>query len=201
MRKFFAESLGTFALSLVVLMAMATATAATPWLVGLTLGLFVYSIGNISGTHINPAVTVGAWSLGKISGKNALGYVVSQFLGAGLAMLVMSLFAPGLIEHLFETAAQVDLSAKIFFAEVLGMFFFAFGIASVMYKKVPSQLSGLVVGLSLTLGAIMVGPISGGVLNPAVALVVGEFNWVYLLAPIVGSVLGMQSYRMLANEK
>ena len=83
MKKYIAELLGTFTLALVVGLSLAGSfPPATPLLAGLTLGLFVYTIGAISGAHINPAVTIGAWSIKKIGNKDALWYIVAQFIGA-----------------------------------------------------------------------------------------------------------------------
>ena len=85
-------------------------------------------------------------------------------------------------------------------AECVGTLFFAFGVASVIYGKSPSELSGVVAGGSLILGitiAALLG--SYGILNPALAFGVGTFNLVYVFAPIVGSVLGMQAYKYLAE--
>ena len=82
--------------------------------------------------------------------------------------------------------------------EALGMVFFTFGIASVVYGKAPSDMAGFVVGGSLFLGisiAAMLG--SNGVLNPAVALGIGSFGWAYIVGPIVGSILGMQLFHHL----
>lgn len=193
-KKYIAEILGTFALTLVVgLSIMGNFPLATPLLAALTLGLFVYSVGHISGTHINPAVTIGAWSIKKISNQDAWLYIVSQFVGATVAVLVLmyTVGAP-------EVGGSNSLVAVI--SEALGTFFFAFGIASVVYGKAPSQLSGVVVGGSLLLGiavAALLG--SNGVLNPAVAYGIGSFSLSYILAPVVGSVLGFQAYKYLGK--
>lgn len=195
-KKVFAEALGTFALVFVVMTAIATGSAITPWLAGLTLGLMVYSLGHISGTHINPAVIIGAWSIGKISLKDGAKYIIAQFIGAFMAMLVVHSFLPE-ASMVISLAVTAQPSMFIMFAEIIGMFFFTFGIASVIYGKTPSDFSGLVVGLSLVLG-IMVAVIgSAGILNPAVALSLGAFNLMYILGPIVGSVLGMNAYKHL----
>jgi aquaporin Z len=195
MKKYIAEALGTFALTLVVALSLVgNFPLATPLLAALTLGLFVYSIGHISGTHINPAVTLGAWSIKKITTKEALFYIVSQIVGACIALWIVSTTVgmPGLI---------VSNSWVVFFAECLGTFFFTFGIASVVYGKTPSQMSGVVVGGSLLLGitfAALLG--SNGVLNPAVALGIGSFSFMYLIAPIIGSMIGMNVYKCLATQ-
>jgi glycerol uptake facilitator-like aquaporin len=194
-QKYIAEILGTFALTLVVgLSVMGSFPLATPLLAALTLGLFVYSVGHISGTHINPAVTIGAWSIKKISNQDAWLYIVSQFVGATIAVLVL-MYTVGTPEF------RVLNGLPIVVAEILGTFFFTFGIASVVYGKTPSQLSGVVVGGSLLLGiavAALLG--SNGVLNPAVAYGIGSFSWSYILSPIVGAVLGMQAYKYLGSK-
>lgn len=195
MKKYIAEALGTFALSLVVALSIVGMfPLSTPVLAAITLGLFVYSIGHLSGSHINPAVTLGAWSIGKIKTKEALAYIVSQFVGAFATLLVLSWIGVSSIN------LDIDNSGLILFAELIGTFFFTFGIASVVYGKTPKELSGIVVGGSLFLGiafAVLMG--SNGVLNPAVALSIGSFGLVYILGPILGSVLGMQAYKNLAE--
>lgn len=192
MKKYIAEALGTFALSLIVVLSVAGAfPVATPVLAGLTLALFVYSIGHISGAHINPAVTIGAWSLKKISNQDAVGYIVSQLIGGYVAMLVAGIFV--------RVLPVVSMpSWPILCAEALGAVFFTFGIASVVYGKTPHDASGIVVGGSLLLGIAIAG-LAGtvGVLNPAVALSLGVFNWAYIAGPIVGSLIGMNLYKQL----
>lgn len=199
-KKYLAEGVGTFALSFVVLAAVSSILVlpvAVPVIAGLTLGLFVYTIGAISGCHINPAVTLGLLSIKKISPKDAGLYIVAQLLGAGVALvLAQTLFV---IESPL-VAGEVALS--IFAAEMLGAFFFCFGIASVVYGKVQDSASGLVIGGSLLLG-ILISSLAGasGILNPAVALALNSVSLVYVLAPIVGAVLGFQAYRFLVESK
>jgi glycerol uptake facilitator-like aquaporin len=192
MKKYIAEIIGTCALTLVVgLSLVGTFPVPTPVLAALTLGLFVYTIGHISGTHINPAVTIGAWSIKKISTQDMMYYILAQFAGASIAtiLLVYTVGTPTL---------TVTGSWTVFFAELVGTCLFMFGIAAVVYGKVQANLSGVVIGASLLLGitlAALMG--SNGVLNPAVALGIKSFNLVYLFGPIVGSVLGMQAYKRL----
>jgi glycerol uptake facilitator-like aquaporin len=194
MKKYIAETIGTFALSLVVALSLAGAfPVATPVLAALVLGLFVYSIGHISGTHINPVVTIGAWSIKKISSTDALYYIIAQFIGAGLALGLVSM-SVGL--H----APTVVNSFAVLFAEFLGTLFFTFGIASVVYGKTPNALSGIVVGGSLLLGVAIAALLgSNGVLNPAVALGIGSFGGMYILGPILGSIAGMNLYKYIAE--
>lgn len=189
-----AELLGTFGLALAVTLSLSgTFPVPTPVIAGLTLGLFVYTIGHISGTHINPAVTVGAWSIGKINTQDAIWYIVSQFLGAGLALY---------LSRGWVTPASLSLvnSFSVLFGELLGTFFFTFGIASVIYKKTPALLSGVVIGGSLLLGISIAASLSNGVLNPAVALAIGSLSLSYLIGPLLGAILGMWAFRWLAGE-
>ncbi len=192
MKKYVVAALGTGALTLAVGLSLASDfPVATPLMAALTLGLFVYTVGHISGTHVNPAVTIGAWSIGKIDSQTAAFYVAAQAVGAGVAMALMQNF----VEMAELTIAG---SATIGLAEFLGAFFFTFGIAAVVYGKTPSGLSGVVVGGSLLLGiAIAAGLGSNGVLNPAVAFGIGSFGLMYIVGPILGAVCGMQLYKRL----
>lgn len=198
-KKYVAEFIGTFALSFVVLAAVASTKSlpmAVPLIAGLTLGLFVYSIGSISGCHINPSVTLAQLSAKKISLKDAVGYIIAQLVGALVAMFVAKLF---IITSPMTSAA---FDGKVFLAEMLGAFFFNFGIASVVYGKAKEQMSGLVVGGSLIFG-VLVASLAGaaGILNPAVAVALNSASFVYLAAPIVGAVLGFQVYKVIATDK
>ena len=97
-KKYIAEAVGTFGLSFVVLGALSFAgviPVAVPVIAGLTLGLFLYSIGGVSGCHINPAVTIGLWSVKKISNQDAVSYVIAQIVGAFVAIMVARWFEIG----------------------------------------------------------------------------------------------------------
>jgi aquaporin Z len=192
MKKYFAEALGTATLTFVVGLSIAGVfPVSTPVLAALTLGLFVYSIGHISGMHINPAVTLGALSIKKISTEDAAMYIVAQVIGAGVALLIL-----GRTVEMPELGVSASMLTGV--AEFLGAFFFTFGIASVVYGRTPSQLSGVVVGGSLLLGiAISAGLGANGVLNPAVAFGIGSLGLMYIVGPILGAICGMQAYKHL----
>ncbi len=195
LNKYLAEFLGTFALSLVVALSLAGSfPVPTPVLAGLTLGLFVYSIGHLSGTHINPAITLAALSIKKISLMDAVYYWVAQFLGASLACWVS-------LQMVARATLTVGTDPMTILAEALGTFFFAFGVAAVIYGRVPKDLTGIAVGGSLLLGISIAASISNGVLNPAVALGIGSFSIAYLIGPMIGAVLGMWAFKLLSNEK
>lgn len=194
MKKYIAEALGTLALTLVVGLSLSgTFPVSTPVLAGLTLLLFAYSIGHLSGAHLNPAVTIGAWSIQKIKTDDAIGYLIAQFLGAALAMAILlgTVGMPGL---------TISNGWMVGLAEAVGMFFFAFGIAAIVYGHVSRDHGGLVAGGSLLLGAAIAALLgSSGLVNPAVALGVNSFNLMYVLGPIVGAIVGMQVYKYVRD--
>ena len=104
----------------------------------------------INWAHINPAITVGIWSIKKISNYDAICYLISECIGAALALFVLS--ETVVMPHLIVSVAYTTM-----LAELLGTFFLSFGIALVVYKKTPSRLSGVVVGCSLLLGISIAG--------------------------------------------
>lgn len=196
-KKYLAECIGTFGLSFVVLAAVGFTGAlpvGVPVIAGLALALFVYTIGPISGCHINPAVTLGLLSVNKIETKAAVGYIAAQIVGAIAAVLIAKIFI------MASPLAPAVFDMKVFLAEMLGAFFFTFGIASVVYGKTKEQMSGVIIGGSLLLG-VLVASFAGsvGILNPAVALALNSLSIVYIFAPMVGAVLGFQVYRYVAS--
>jgi aquaporin Z len=194
MKKYAAEFLGTFALALTVGLSLAGKfPVPTPVVAALTLGVCVYTFGAISGTHINPAITIGLLSVGKISIKDAAGYLVAQFAGGEAAYWVA-----GLLQGTNPHAGGAD-SAAIVAAEALGAFWLAIGVSAVV-RGAPAAAAGLTIGGSLLVGIMMAAPRSNGVLNPAVALGIGSFSASYALGPIVGAAIAMQLYKLLSNE-
>jgi glycerol uptake facilitator-like aquaporin len=191
-----AEFLGTAVLSMAVLLSVNTSSSVltTPILAALVLGLFVYSIGNVSGCHINPAVTLGLWSVSKISSEKALQYIVAQVLGALVAFGIVAVTVGGVSLGLAEE------SGTVFLAELIGTAIFTFGIASVAFSKVAEAASGLTIGGSLLLGitlAVALG--SSGILNPAVGLALGATSISYVAGSIIGAMLGMYVYRAIVK--
>ena len=191
--KLIAEAVGTFTLAFAVLanLSMEVPLVPTPVIAGLVLGLFVYTIGGKSGSHINPAVTLGLWSINKIKTNDAISYIIAQFIGA--------LLAYGLASSVLGSEMTLGMkpeSFTIFLAETVGALIFTFGIAGVVYGKVRDGASGIVIGGSLLLGILLAVALgSAGILNPAVALALGSLNLSYALGAIVGSMLGMNLYR------
>ena len=183
--KYAAEFLGTLALSLVVWLSVAfTMPLSTPVVAALTLGLFVYTVGSISGAHLNPAVTIGMLSAGKMKMNDAVLYIVFQLAGAAVAMTIGRL----LTGQSGSVAMEATMSAGV--AEAMGAFVLAFAVMSVTLQKVPPAAAGLVVGGSLLIGIYVAFPFSNAILNPAVALAVNAFGPREILGPIVGAVGG-----------
>ena len=194
MNKYLAELVGTFLLTLAVSVCLASKfPVPTAVVAALALGVSVYVFGAISGTHINPAITLGLLSVGKISVKDALIYWVAQFAGGGAAYAL----TPMLTTRGAVTAVD---SASVFCAEALGAFVLAYGVASVVYGKAPGPAAGLTIGGSLLIGISMAAANSNGVLNPAVALGIGSLSLMYVAGPLVGAVLAMQIYKFLASD-
>jgi len=194
-KQLLAELFGTFTLTLIVLASINNPSfpIPTPFLAALTLGVFVATIGKISGCHINPAVTLALLSVKEIPMQKALRYIVAQILGAALANTLLKLAIP----NLTLVASNASLNTLIF--ETLGATIFIFGIASVVFKKTNEHLAPPIIGLSLLLGISAAAIGSNAILNPAVALGIGSIDLVYLLAPIVGGIIAMQGYRWLAK--
>jgi aquaporin Z len=193
-KQYVAECVGTFGLTLLVSVTLLSGVPeATAFIAALTLAIFVYTIGGISGCHINPAVTIGLWSIQKIQKNDALCYVVSQILGAVFAMVV----GPILV------GVQPDLSVQdlpiIGFGEMLGAAFLVFGICAVVYGNVSSGASGVTIGGSLLIGLLLASTVGNGVLNPAVAIGIGSVSVSYIIGPIIGGILSAQLYRWLAK--
>lgn len=199
LRKYTAEIIGAFMLCIVVLVVSQSQLGIlAPLLAGIMLGISVYTVGHISGAHLNPAVTLGALSVGKIGLKDAIGYIISQFIGGALALLLGSFFMHKAVSF---TQNMTGLTTGAFVAETLGAVIFTFGVAAVLNGKVNQSVTGVVIGASLMTG-VFVAALSGGVgiLNPAVAFSAGTLNVVSGLAPIVGAAIGFNLYKVLRSE-
>jgi len=194
MNKYLAEFVGTFLLGLAVSLSIAGKfPVPTPVIAALTLGICVYTMGAISGTHINPAITIALAAIGKINAKDTLFYLAAQLAGGGAAMFVTrALTTPGAV-----AVAGTGMECA---AETLGAFVLAYGVCSVVHGKAPGEAAGLTIGGSLLIGISLAASNSNGVLNPAVALAIGSFGWPYLVGPIVGAVAAMFLYRALASD-
>lgn len=217
-KKYVAEFIGTLVLvlfacgSAAVLGCSTTESNASYVMTALAFGLVIvamaYSIGNISGCHINPAVSIAVLVSGKMSVKDFIGYVVAQFLGAiagaGLLMAIigkdMGLGANGLYN---------DSIGKSILIEIILTFVFVIAILGVTSKPEFGNVAGLVIGLTLTLVHIFGIFFTGTSVNPArsfgPALFMGGDAladvWVFIVAPLIGGVLAALVYKFLSSEK
>ena len=190
-----AELVGTFALTFSGLISIhyADVPIPAPALAGLTLGILVHLLGPVSGCLLNPAVTVAIWSIGKLHTRDVGAFIVAQFAGAGLAL--------GLGNVLFADPVplRVDASAGTGVAEMLGAGLLAFTIAAVFMDRIPTRLTGAVIGGTLVVGIAWAAHGSNGVLNPAVALGIGSFSLPYVWGPVVGALAGAHLSRYVCD--
>ena len=217
MKKFFAEFIGTMTL---VILGCGTAMLVgcdavngggyilTALAFGLTIVAMAYSIGNISGCHINPAVSIAMLISGQMSVKDFFGYIVAQFAGAvaGAAVLLAILGKDSGLGTNGLYNGNVWLSLLI---EVILTFVFVIAILGVTSKVENSSVAGLVIGLALVLVHLFGIPFTGTSVNPArsfgPALFVGGAAlsnvWVFIVAPLVGGALAALVYKFLACSK
>jgi glycerol uptake facilitator protein len=191
----FAEALGTAVLTMVAL--NVSKSLGVPYFtasaVALTLGLMVLVIGNASGAHINPAVTVGLWSIRKIPTLQAVGYIAVQFLGALSAWRLFEYFSPASL----PLPTEVPFDWRVLIAEAIGTMIFTFGIAATIYQRYEGLRAAVTVGTSLFIGVIIATAGSDAILNPAVAVGVRSLSRAYMLGPLAGAVVGTNLYSLL----
>lgn len=193
-RRYVAEGLGTCLLTLLVSLSLVKSLMlATPLIAALVLGTMVYLLGPVSGAHLNPAVTVGLWSVKKISPQEAIFYIVSQIVGAVVAMMLLLSLAGALPTMDPRDTLQIAL------AELLGTAILAFGVTSVVLGRVKAEMSGIVIGSSLLLGILLASGASNGVINPAVAVGAGSLSATYIFAPLLGGIAGAWMARWIAK--
>src|SRR3989338_3413589 len=147
MKQYIAEFIGTYTLALVVILSVAgVALKITPALAGITLGLFVYAIGPISGCHINPAISFALWVLGKMKQNEMVMYIAAQLIGAVAALGTSWLLVENLSRTVSVVQDRVGTGLMPGVAEALGAFIFGFGIMAVVSGKVRKEFSGVVIG-------------------------------------------------------
>lgn len=194
-KKYFAEFVGTFLLTLAVSIAIKGGSPLpVPVIAGLALGIGVYFMGTISGAHFNPAITIALASIKKLEWKTAWYYIGSQILGAALAILV--------IKFLFVQTVDLnnDNAAPIFLVEALAAFVLALGVSTVVQRKVKDEMAGIIIGGSLLLGLMLTTAISPGIGNPAVAIGLKALSLTYIAAPIVGAVAAVFLYEWISSK-
>jgi glycerol uptake facilitator-like aquaporin len=193
-----AEFMGTAMLASAVLVvgnmfSLGTAAWYGALTAGVALSLIVGIFGHVSGAHVNPAVTIGLWTLKKIETTNAIVYIAAQILGGASALLFFN-YATGIN---LAAAGSSSFSWSIFWVETVGAALFGMGIASVVSQKLEGYHAAFTIGMSLTLGSLVASTASAGFLNPAVALANNSWDRTLALAPIIGMVVGMNVYMTL----
>lgn len=213
-QKYLAEFFGTLVLVGIgtgsILAAQATGTplmAAVPLGFGLALMVALYSVGEVSGGHFNPAVTLGAFLDGRINITDATGYWVSQFAGGIVgSWFIAILVSRAAVATTATVPGPVTGTGQAFFGEVLFTAVFVMLILSVTKGGMVKQ---AFMAISLGLAAIhFVGvPLTGASVNPARSLapaLLGDGGdngdlWIYLVAPLVGAIVGWVVYKIIVT--
>ncbi len=164
---------------------------------GFVVMVMIYSLGDISGAHFNPAVSFGFWKAGRLSFREMNFYFLSQILGAMIAALLLKILFPQ-SETLGATLPRIGFALQAFVLEAVLSAILVFVILSVSTgSKEKGIMAGLAIGMTVALEALFGGSISGASMNPArslaPALMSGhlEFLWIYLTAPFIGSLLAV----------
>lgn len=221
-RAVIAEFIGTFLLASVVL-----ASRGEPIYVLFGLAGIVLLIGTLSGAHVNPAVTIGAWATRRIGAFRALGYIIFQVFGAAVAYFTFTAFLAGSGVSSADAAtlggpvvfSAVDISTLagkewfIFFGELLGTAILGFAIATATRERQDRVAAAFTAGFGIFAALIVaisaasyVG--ANAIINPAIATALQAFHWdsawtfaVYALAPVIGGVVGFVVYDLLYGRK
>jgi len=187
---------------------------------GLTVVTMAYAVGNISGGHFNPAITVGLFAGGRFAAKDVIPYVIAQVIGGIAAAAVLYLIASG--KAGFDATAGgfasngygehspggYSLQSAIVIELVLTAFFLIV-IHGVTDKRAPAGFAPLAIGLTLTLIHLISIPVTNTSVNPARSTGVAIFQgtwalqqlWVFWLVPLVGGIIGGLTYRCLLEDK
>lgn len=216
MQKYLAEFFGTFMLVFLGTGAV-TVAAGNTLTIGLAFGLAItvsaYAFGEISGGHFNPAVTTAMLMNRRINGRDALGYVIAQVLGATVASAFMKLFVSGLglaTNQLGQTDFPKISTGLAFLVEVLVTFLFLLVILNVTSDRHGNgDFAGLTIGVTLAFLIIVALNLTGGSLNPARSFGPAIFAggsalshlWLYILAPEVGAILAALVARVMGSEE
>lgn len=215
MRNYIAELLGTFALVFcgtgAIVINQQSGGAITHVGIAFTFGMIVmsmiYSLGNISGAHLNPAVTIAFTAARRFPIKEVIPYIISQLAGAILASITLRFLFPA--NELLGATLPSGSAIQSFLLELILTFFLMLVIVNVANgSKEQGMFAGLAIGSVVALEAMFAGPICGASMNPArsfaPAIVSGhvEHLWIYIIAPAAGAMLAIPTWQYLtANLK
>jgi len=214
MQRYLSELIGTFALVFCgpgsVIMNDVSGGTVTHVGIAITFGLIVmamiYSIGEISGAHINPAVTIAFWASGRFDKKEVLPYITAQMIGALLASALLYLLFP--LHETQGATLPIGSAMQSFILEVILTFILMFVIIKVSTgSKEIGTMAGIAIGGVVGLEAMFAGPITGASMNPArsiaPAIFSGNFEhlWLYIAAPIIGALLAIVACRAIKGKE
>lgn len=205
-----AEFVGTFALIFIGAGALAIGSANLVGVAlahGLVIVVFIYAYGHLSGTHINPAVTLGLLIAGEIEFVAAVGYWVVQFIGGILGALLLNLILPdpGDLGVTILTEGVTPIQGLV--VEIVLTFFLVNTIFNTAVSGKAGNFAGLAIGLALILCILMGGPLTRASLNPArtlgPAIVSGNYAdiWLYFVGPFIGALLAAFLYIGVLKDK
>ncbi|MBD8390222.1 MIP family channel protein [Dysgonomonas sp. BGC7] len=225
MKKYLAEMIGTMVLVLMGCGAAVFAGATQPFASVGTLGVafafglsvvaMAYTIGKISGCHINPAITLGVFLSKKMSGKDAIMYIIFQVVGAIIGSAILYILAKDSGSTTTLTGANGFAEGSMltaFIAELVFTFIFVLVVLGVTSKGAPNQFAGLAIGLALVLVHIVCIPITGTSVNPARSIGPAIFDvieggkalsqlWLFIVAPFLGAALSAIVWKIIDTEK
>lgn len=211
MKKYLAEAIGTYCLVFMGTGAIVVNDVShgqvTSVGISLAFGLVVlamiYAVGHVSGAHLNPAVTLGFFSSGRLAGRLVMPYIAAQLIGAVLASATLNLMFSGSSLGITLPSGSMLQSFVMEFILTAVLMFVILGVATGAREE--GILAGVAIGATIALEALVGGPISGASMNPArsfgPALLTGHFasHWLYWLAPILGSVIGACAQKILQS--
>ena len=210
MKKYIAELIGTFGLVFcgtgAIIINEVSEGAITHVGIAITFGLIVmamiYTFGDISGAHLNPAITIGFAFLQKIDRIESIKYIISQVIGALLASGVLHLLFPENLK--LGATLPTGSEAQSFILEfILTFFLMLIVLHTSQGKKEVQNIAGIIIGSTVLLEAMFAGPICGASMNPArslsPALVSGNIEslWLYITAPTLGALIGCITWKKI----
>jgi aquaporin Z len=213
MKKYAAEAMGTFALVFAgtgaIVVNEASNGVVTHAGIAITFGLVVlamiYTLGDISGAHLNPAVTIGFWTARRMPGNEVVPYIVSQIVGAVGASAMLRILFPA--NRLLGATLPAGSEIQSFILEFILTMVLMLTILSVSTgAKEKGITAGIAVGAVIGLEAMFAGPICGASMNPARSLAPAlvsvhlEHLWIYLVAPILGAATATVACRCIREE-
>jgi MIP family channel proteins len=217
LRRCIAEALGAFAIvffgcgAAITLQGYADVHFMVSVSFGLVVAAGIYAFGHLSAAHFNPAVTLAFAIRRRFPWQSVPPYILAQCTGAlSASSLHAFLFPVASKSVLFgATMPKIDVTRTLVVEGLLTFFLMVVIMAMATDKRVPAAVPGLVIGLTVSLCAIVGGPVTGGSMNPArslgPAVVAGgaplSCLWIYILAPVVGAVIGATLYDQLRGEE